>query len=39
MLYRTSRVLTAGELLAFHRKQGGALRTTDAVIEALVEGG
>ena len=39
MLYRTSRVLTAGELLAFHRKQGGALRTTDAVIEALVDGG
>lgn len=39
MLYRTSRELTAGDLLAFHRKQGGAHRTTDAVIEALVDAG
>lgn len=39
MLYRTSRSLTAGDLLAFHRKQGGPLRTTDAVIDALVSAG
>ena len=39
MLYRTARELSAGELLAFHKKQGGGLRTTDAVIEALVDAG
>ena len=39
MLYRTSRELTRGELLAFHKKQGGPLRTTDAVVEAMVEAG
>jgi hypothetical protein len=39
MLYRTSRELTAGDLLAFHRKQGGSHRTTDAVIEAVVDAG
>jgi len=39
MLYRSSRELTTGELLAFHKKQGGPLRTTDAVIEAMVDGG
>ena len=39
MLYRSTRSLTAGELLDFHRKQGGRLRTTDAVVDALVETG
>jgi len=39
MLYRTARKLTASELLAFHRKQRGPLRTTDAVTDAMVEAG
>jgi len=39
MLYRTSRELRTGELLNFHKKQGGPLRTSDAVIEAIVDGG
>ena len=36
MLCRTARKLTASELLAFHHKQGGPLRTTNAVTDAMV---
>ncbi len=37
MLYRSTRRLTTRELLAFHKKQGGRLRTADAVGSAMVE--
>jgi hypothetical protein len=39
MLYRSTRTLTAGELLAFHRKQGGTLRSAKAVVKALLDAG
>ena len=39
MLYRTRRRLSASELLAFHREQGGKLETEAEVVEALTDAG